>query len=439
MKTTVERVDDTTVKLSVTVEADRVTQVIDEAARRLAADVKVPGFRPGRVPRRVLESRLGTATVLQEAARAALPAFYAEAAEAEALDVVGPPRFDVETFEDGRDAEFAATVEVRPEIDLPDYGALQVAHPEWEVTDEEVAAQLAELQERFAELEAVERPAAPGDYAVVTITGERDGEPVDEVAVDHLLYQVPVEPDAEAASELDRRLVGAEAGTTLSFSDTLGPDYGAELAGAEVDFTVVVSEVKVKRLPELDDDFALTASEFDTIDELRDDLRAQLRERKLAYARAALRGRVVEAVCDLVDVALPQSLVDEEQRFRLNRLGHEAGQYGLSLEDYFAAAGTTAEAALADLAEQARHTVKAQLVVDAVGREAGVAVTNDDLAAEIARQAARLGRPVEELAEFMTHPDRIGALFSDAFRRKAIDHLVAAVQVLSAPPDDEAA
>ena len=142
MKSNVERVDDTTVKLSITVEASRVGEAIDSAARRVGAEVKVPGFRPGRVPRRVLESRVGKEALVSEAARDALPSFYAEAVRAEQLDVVGPPEFDVTTFSDGQDAEFAATVEVRPDITVPDYAGLQVPYPDWEVTEADVDAQL---------------------------------------------------------------------------------------------------------------------------------------------------------------------------------------------------------------------------------------------------------------------------------------------------------
>jgi trigger factor len=437
VKTTVERVDDTTVKLSVTVEADRVGHAIDEAATRLSTQVKVPGFRPGRVPRRVLETRLGKEALVQEAVRDALPQFYAEAASSEQLDVVGPPDFDLDTFEDGKDAEFSATVEVRPEFEVPDYQGLQIAHPEWEVTDDDISDQLDALRDRFAELETVERAVEQGDYVVVTVVGERDGERLDEVSAEDLLYQVPVlAEDEESESALDRNLDGASAGDVLTFSDTLGPDYG-ELAGAEVELTATVSEVKSKALPELDDDFAITASEFDTIDELRAELRTQLAEHKLAQARAELRGKVVEEVCDLVDVPLPQSMVQQELRFRLNRLAQQAEQYGMSLEQYFAAVGTSPQDAVTELEAEARKTVKAQLVVDAVGRAAEVDVTQEDLGAEIARQSMRVGRPPEELAEFMTHPDRIGALVSDAFRRKAIDHLVDSVAVLSAPPDDD--
>ena len=437
MKTTVERVDDTTVKLSITVEAQRVGQAIDEAATRLSTQVKVPGFRPGRVPRRVLETRLGKEALVQEAVREILPQYYAEAAQAEQLDVVGPPDFDLDTFEDGKDAEFSATVEVRPEFEVPDYAGLQVAHPEWELTDADIDEQLDALRERFAELETVERAVEPGDYVVVTVVGERDGERLEEVSVEDLLYQVPVmEEGEESDSALDRNLVGASAGDVLTFSDTLGPDYG-ELAGAEVDLTATVKEVKSKVLPALDDDFAITASEFDTIDELRDELRAQYGQHKRAQARAELRGKVVEAVCDLVEVPLPQAMVQSELRFRLNRLAQQAEQYGMSLEQYLSAVGTSPQDAVTELEDEARKTVKAQLVVDAVGRKAEVDITQEDLGAEIARQSMRVGRPPEELAEFMTHPDRIGALVSDAFRRKAIDHLVESVQVLSAPPDDE--
>ena len=288
MKTTVERVDDTTVKLSTTVEATRVDQTIDEAAGRLATQVKVPGFRPGRVPRRVLESRFGKEALIQEAVRDALPQFYAEAAQGEQLDVVGPPEFDLETFEDGKDAVFTATVEVRPEFEVPDYSGLQVAHPEWEVTDEDITTQLDQLRDRFAELETVERAAEPGDFVIITVEARRDGELLEAASVEDILYEVP-EPDEDNDSELDRHLPGASAGAVLNFTDTLGPDYG-ELADVEADITATIKEVKHKKLPELDDDFALTASEFDTIDELRDELRTQLADHKLNQSRAELRG-----------------------------------------------------------------------------------------------------------------------------------------------------
>ena len=437
MKTSVERVDETTVKLSITVDADRVGEAIDHAAGHLSAQVKVPGFRPGRVPRRVLETRVGKEALVQEAVREFLPQYYAEAAQAEQLDVVGPPEFDLETFEDGKDAAFTATVEVRPEFEVPDYQGLQVPHPDWEVTDTEVDEQLDALRDRFAELETVDRPVEAGDYVVVTVVGERDGERVDEVSVEDLLYQVPVLAEGEESdSALDQNLLGASAGEELTFGDTLGPDYG-ELSGVEVDLTASVKEVKAKNLPDLDDDFAVTASEFDTIDELRGELRSQMATAKRQSAGAELRGAVVEAVCDLVEVPLPQSMVQQELRFRLNRIAQQAQQYGMSLEQYLSAVGANAEDAISEMEEEARKTVKAQLVVDAVGRSAGVDVTQEDLGGEIARQSQRLGRPVEELAEFMTHPDRIGALVSDAFRRKAIDHLVESVQVLGAPPEED--
>ncbi len=442
MKSNVERVDDTTVKLSITVEASRVGEAIDSAARRVGAEVKVPGFRPGRVPRRVLESRVGKEALVSEAARDALPSFYAEAVRAEQLDVVGPPEFDVTTFSDGQDAEFAATVEVRPDITVPDYAGLQVPYPDWEVTEADVDAQLDQLRERFAELETVQRPVQTGDYAVITVTGERDGQQVEEASVTDLLYRVAPEKTSQGEasqneqSELDRNLLGAQAGAILKFRDTLGDDYGEDLAGAEVDFTAIVKEVKHANLPDLDDDFAVTASEFDTIDELRDELRSTLTTQKLDYARSALRGRVVEAVSELVDVALPSGLVQQDVQLRLGRLAHQAEQYDMSLEQFLSAAGGV-EQAVGQLEDEARKTVKAQLVLDAIGKQAGIDVEQGDLGAEVARQAARLGRPPQELAEYMTHPDRLAALVSDAFRRKTIDHVLESVQVLGAPPDPD--
>lgn len=435
MKTSVERVDETTVKLSITVEPERVAHAVEGAAAKLASEVKVPGFRPGRVPRRVLESRLGKDTLLQEAARQALPTFYTEAVQSEELAVVSPPEFDVETFTEEDGADFTATVEVRPEFEAPDYSELQIPHPDWELDEEEVTEQLDMLRERFAELELVDRAAEVGDFLVITIEGLRDGERLDEASGEDLLYQLS---DAEESdSELDRNLVGAHAGQTVEFTDTLGEDYGEELAGVEVDFTVQVKEVKAKTLPAVDDDFATTATEFDTAEELMSELRSQMSAHKRMSARAELRGAVVEAVADLVDVALPQAMVQDELRFRLSRLTQQAEQYGMSLDQYVQMSGTSADDLFANLEQESRKTVKAQLVIDKIGQAREIEVTGDDLGIEISRQAQRLDRDPQELAGFMTHPDRINALVSDAFRRKTIDHLVESVQVLSGPPDEE--
>ena len=440
MKTTVERVDDTTVKLSVTVEAERVDAALDHAAEHLAQQVKIPGFRPGHVPRKILEARLGSAALVQEALREALPSFYAEAATSEQLEVVSQPEFDDVTFEGGTDASFTATVQVRPDIEVPDYEGLQIPYPEWEVTDDELDQQLDALRERYAELETVDRPAEPGDYVVITMRGEHEGEPVEAVAHTDYLYLLPENAGSdEDDSQLHSQLVGAKAGDTLTFTDTLSDDYGEELSGKEVAFTVDLIQVKIKDLPDLDDDFAVTASEFDTIEELRDELRSSLDQQKRAYAAASLRGAVVEAVCDLVEVPLPSTLVDEEVRFRLNRLAQQAQQQQMSFEQYLAAMGTSAEELIAELTEDAGKTVKAQLLIDAIGRKADIDVDQQDLGEEVARQAARVGQPIEEIAQFMTHPDRLPALVSDAFRRKTIDHLVDSVEVLGGPPPEEPA
>ena len=433
MKTNVERIDDTTVKLSVTVEPERVTEAIDAAAARLASEARIPGFRPGRVPKRVLESRIGKDAIAQEAARDALPRFYGEAAQSEGLAVVGQPEFDLDTFEDGQQGQFSATVEVRPEVSVPEYADLQVPHPDWELTDEEVDEQLDALRERFATVETVQRPAQAGDHVLVSLSGQHEGEPVPEVAADDTLYEVG-DPE-ETDSELDRNLLGAKPGAILKFTDTLGPDYG-ERAGQQVAFTAIVKEVKAKRLPDLDDDFAADASEFDTLDELRTELRAALAREKLEHARQELRGRVVEAVCERVEVPLPPSMIQAELRYRLDRVAAQAESYGMNMEQFLAAAGVNTEELLARFEKEAEQAVKAQLLLDAIGQDAGIELAREDMQVEVARQAARLGRDQGELAELMSQPEHVGALVSDAFRRKTIDHLLSQVQVLSAPPAD---
>jgi trigger factor len=427
--TRVERVDDTTVKLAVTVERPRVKQALDEAARHLAEEVKVPGFRKGKVPRKVLETRLGKGAVIQHAVQDSLPEFYAEAVREQALEPVGQPDFELGTFEEGTDASFTATVEVRPEFDVPDIAGVLVTHPEWEVTDDEVEAELDNLRQRFAEAETVDRPIQVGDLALLTISGSYRGEPVEDASMDDQLYQVG--DPKETGQALDRELLGTSTGGIRKFRDTFGGDDEREL-----DFTVIVKDVKTLRLPEADDDFAITASEFDTIDELRADLRRQLASAKLELARNALRGRAVETVSELVEVPLPRALVDQEAQFQLARLARDAERRQIPFDQYLTMMGTTAEEVQERLRDDARKTVRAQLVIDRIGREAGIEVTNEDLSRQVTEQAAMLNMPPEELARFMSDPERLSALFTDAFRRKTIDYVLDHVEVVDGPSDD---
>lgn len=433
METSVERVDETKVKLSVTVEAARVDEAIDAAAAKLAEEVNVPGFRPGKVPRRVLETRLGKDALVSEAVREAVPRFYSEAAQEQELAVVGQPSFDIETFEPGQSGSFSATVEVVPEIDVPDYQGMQIPHPDWELTEDEVREQLDAVRGRFARLEDVERPAQIGDHVKLTLSGQRNGETIDEVSAEDTLYEMH-DPE-ETDSELDRNLVGAQPGSIVRFTDTLGPDYG-QLAGTEVDFTAIVKEVKAKKLPDLDDEFAQEATEFDTMAELDEELRRQLSQHKVYEARESLRGRVVEAVCAEVDPPLPESMVQEEMQHRLQRVQQAAEEAGMTYEQYLEAAGFSNEEVLSRFEGEARQTVKAQLVVDAIGRDADLELSREDLAQEIGNQAARMGREPNEVAQLLSQGGGASQLASDAFRRKTIDYLLDQVEVLSGPPEE---
>lgn len=431
--TAVEKIDETKVKLSITVEADRVTAAIDQAAMRLAGSMKVPGFRPGKAPLKVIESRLGKGAVQEEAIRESVPGFYSEAIQAQDdVTPVGPPQFEVEQFVRGSEGTFTATVDVRPTFEVPAFEGVEIEHPEWELTEEELSTNLDAMRERFAEVDTVDRPAQRGDFVTVTVTGKKDGTVVEEASAEDLLYQIP---DEDTDSELDAQLPGASAGAILSFTDVLGPDYPDGLAAQELDFTAIVKEVKVRTLPDLDDDFALTASEFDTIEELTADLRTQIGREKRQMAEGNLRGKVIETIAEMVEVPLPESLIEEEQRFRLNRLAHQAEQNGLSFEQFLSMAGGGDAQALMDMIKQeSEQTVKAQLVVDEIGQAVGITVEQADLGQEIARQAMRLGRDPNEVAELMLHPERIGALYADAYRRKTIDHILAAVEITNVPP-----
>ncbi|MDQ3877402.1 MAG: trigger factor, partial [Actinomycetota bacterium] len=288
VQTSSERVGKYRVKLRVEVAEGALGPALSAAYRRWAKEIKVPGFRKGKVPRQLIDARVGPEVVREEALKDALPGFYREAVTAEDLQPIAPPEIEVLEFESGNPLVFEATVDLRPEIDIPELSTLTVDAPDADVGDEDIAEQLERLRDRFAELETVSREARRGDYVLIDLNGYRHDQPVEGASAPDLLYEVG---SRTGPPKLDDELEGNRAGAILRFNDAAPDD-----AEGEISFTVLVKEVKAKKLPALDDEFAKTAGEFDTLDELKEDLRGRLKEVKAASAADELRARALDAL-----------------------------------------------------------------------------------------------------------------------------------------------
>ena len=278
--TSVEELPENKVKLHVSIPASDFERAIDAAFRKLAAEVKIPGFRPGKAPRRLLEARLGSDVARDQALRDSLPGYYADAIQSEDLDTIAAPEIDITSGEESGDVEFDAVVEVRPVVEVQDYLGLRVEVPTPAVTDEIVDDQVDALRDRFADLEDSTRPLAEGDFAEIDIKGYVHDEAIDALTATDYLYEVG---SGMLVPKLDEELTGKRPGDILKFNDKL-PERFAERAGEDVSFQVLIKETKRKVLPEVTDEWASEVSEFDTIDELRADIRKRLDAKDAAYS-----------------------------------------------------------------------------------------------------------------------------------------------------------
>jgi trigger factor len=432
VKTSVETLDPVKVKLTVEVEPKRVKQAFDKATRELAKQVTIPGFRPGKAPRRLLEQRFGQGAIAQTAMEASLSDYYMEAVQAEDVTPVGQPEVDVETFTEADGCTFTATVEVRPDFELPDHTGVSVRFPEWDVDDAQIDEQLEQMRERFAEVEVVDRPAGAGDLVTIDLAVEVDGEELESAKVEDALYEVG---SAGVTPKLDEEIVGKVAGDEFTYEDPLPEEY-PEHGGADATFRITVKDVREKELPELDDDFATTASEFDTIQELRADLRGALLRRSIQQAQHDLRGTILEAYLDTVEVPLPPSMIDADAEQKVHQLQHQAEQFGATLDQLLEMQETSLEEFEANAREQAEGTVKAQLVLDQLAVDLDAPVESADIDREIVRHAQTNEMPPQEVARIIQQQGSLPALIGDILRRKAIDAIVAGADIDGAPADD---
>jgi trigger factor len=414
VKSSVETLGPTQVKLTVEVPFEDLAPAIDAAYKKLSRQVKVQGFRPGKVPARIIDQRVGRPAVLEEALNDALPKLYTEAIEQAEVRSVGRPQVDVESFEDGAPLVFNATVDVRPQIELPAYDALPVSVDDADVSDDAIAEQLGNLQDRFATLAAVERPLENGDFVTLDFKATVEGEDVEGARATGLSYEVGSE---DLVPGLDEALMGASAGESRTFDSEL--QFG-EYAGRVAQIEVTVQAVKVKQVPNLDDDFAQIASEFDTLDELKADLASRLERVQKMQQGLQARENVLDALIDRVDVPLPESLVTAEVDWRHHRMEQEIQGAGLVLDEYLETQGKTHDDWHVELRESAERAVKSQLILDAIADAEEIGVSDADLSEQITRQAQRSGVSPDELAQQIVQAGQLGSLFGDVRRGKAI-------------------
>jgi len=421
VKSTFETLDDNKVKLSIEVDESEVDKAVDAAFRKLAREVRIPGFRPGKAPRRLLEARLGTETARQEAIREALPDYYEKALHDNDVEPIAPPEIEITAGRDAGAVSFDAVVEVMPQIRVVGYEGLRVALPGLTVTDEEIDSQVDRLRDQFGELRAVARQARAGDHVSMDRKVSRHDEVL--LSADDELYEVG---KGTIVAELDDELRGAKAGDILQFN--------AEVAGeGDVTFRILVKEVREKVLPELTDEWAAEASEFETVDELRENLREQSEAVKRLEAALAVRDRVVEALVELVDDEMPEALIGSETERRIEMLSHRLGHQGIDLDVFMSATGQSREDLLAHLQAEATSAVKADLALRYVAEAEKIEVTDDDVDAEMVTLAERQKVTPEVMRRRLESEGRLPEVRSGIRKSKTLEWLIAHTEYV----DDE--
>jgi trigger factor len=424
--TSVEELPDNKVRLHVSIPASDFERAIDAAFRKLAAEVKIPGFRPGKAPRRLLEARLGSDVARDQALRDSLPGYYADAVESEDLDTIAAPEIDITAGEEAGDVEFDAVVEVRPVVELDGYEGLRVEVPTPAVTDDAVDAQLDALRDRFADLEDSSRPLAEGDYAQIDIKGYVHDEAIDALTATDYLYEVG---SGLLVPKLDEELTGKRPGDILKFTDRL-PERFAERAGEDVAFQVLVKEAKRKVLPDVTDEWASEVSEFDTVDALRADIRQRVELVNTVQAQMAARDKVLDAAAALVAIDLSDALVQREMEQRLHDIAHRLEAQGVTIQQYLEASGLEEQAFVQQVRAAAEQGVRADLALRAVAAQEGIIATDEELDEEIARLAERMEEKPKKVRRDLERRGILEAVRSDIARGKALRFLVDRAEVV---------
>jgi trigger factor len=427
VKSAVETLNPTRVKLTVEVPFEELKPSLDAAYKKVAAQVNIPGFRKGKVPAAVLDRQGYRSFALDEAVNEVLPRAYGEALQENNLEPLGQPEIEVTKFEDNAALEFTAEVDVKPEITLPAYDGLEAEVEDITLSDEDVEEQIGALRERFGTLKDVERPAADGDFVTIDLVAKKDDEVVEGAEVSGMSYKVG---RGGMLDGLDEALVGMAAGDEKTFESEL---VGGELVGEPVHVTVKVTGVQEQELPAFDDEFAQLASEFDTADELREDVRTRLGNGKRLEQAAAARDAVLEKLLEQVEIALPESIVTDELNARRQQVEQQLMFAGLSMEKYREEEGQTQEEFEAELERRVRDAIAAQFILDEVVKAEEFGVEQQELTNHVLMRAQQQGQdPQKAFEHLQEHPHHIQEYVQEILRGKALASIVEGATVKDA-------
>lgn len=408
MKTDVQNLSTTRVKIVVEIPFDELAEDLKEAYRTIASQVNVPGFRKGKIPARIIDQRFGRGTVLSEVANAVIPRTYDKIVADEELVPLGQPQVEVTKLEDGDFIEFVAEVDVRPEFDLPPLESVSVTVESVSADEDAVDKELLDLRKRFASFKDVERPSVEGDVVVVdAIATDPEGTVLEPFSATALTYEVG---SGNAVAGFDEAVTGAVADEERTFAYT--PEEG-DFAGTPLTVSVTVKSVRETDLPEADDDFATMASEFDTVEELREDLRKRVRRAGLFQQGAEARDKVREAYLELVEIDLPEQLIADQ------------------VAEHFAD-GHGDEGHRSDHEAELRDNLKANLVFDKLAEEQEVRVEESELTQWLINQASRYGMTPDQFANALVSGGQVQVAIAEVRRAKALSLVVEAASITDA-------
>jgi trigger factor len=418
VKSAVETLSPTRAKITVEVPFEELKPSLDAAYQSIAKQINIPGFRKGKVPPPVIDRQVGRGAVLDQAINEALPQFYMQALQENELQPLAQPEIDITRLEDNEVLEFTAEMDVRPSIEVPSYDGLEVKVDDVVVSDADVDEQVEALRERFATLKDVDRPAQDGDITTIDLVARKDGEPVEGGEVSGYSYKVG---SGDMIEGIDDALRGLSAGESTTFTTQL---LGGELSGQDVEVTVDLTAVKEQELPELDDEFAQTASEFDTVEELSEDVRTRLERSKRLEQAAAARDAVLEQLLDGADIPLPESVVAEELAGRKQEIEQQLMYAGMTMEQYLDNEKQTVDEFEGELEKRVRDAMASQFLLDEVAKTQEIGVEQDELTQHLMRRAQQSGQNPDEFVKHMVEHNHIPEMVAEVVRGKALARIV---------------